>query len=319
MIKYLITGISGFVAGHYLEYLSAQKPKTGIIGVDLKQPDLKFLSPSFRKRVKFLRGSLLDKGLILKFLGKHKPDFIVNLASLSSVAQSWERPAECVLNNTGSFLNILEAIHKSKIKTKILSVGSAEVYGIGGKKRIPLKERAPLNPVNPYAVSRLAQEKLGTIFASAYKTPIIMTRSFNHIGPRQSDAFAVSSFARQIIEAKKGRRDRISCGNLNAIRDFMDVRDVVRAYDLLLRKGKAGEVYNVCSGTGYRLSEVLNMLRKEAGVKIPVKTDPRLLRPFENPVMIGSPRKLEKCTGFRRQYGLSRSLRDILRYWRDLR
>jgi GDP-4-dehydro-6-deoxy-D-mannose reductase len=315
-MRYLITGISGFVGGHYAEYLLSKYPGARISGIAAHHPKFDFLEESQKKRIRFYRGSLLRKNWVRQLIKDIRPDYIVNLAAKSSVAYSWKNPAECYRNNTGIFLNVVEGVRKSGRGAKILSVGSAEEYGIVRKGASPITEEFPLNPVSPYAIGRVSQEYFSKIYIRAHRIPIICTRSFNHIGPRQRDTFVVSSFAKQVAEAGKGLRKEIVCGNLDIIRDFADVRDVVRAYDLLLRKGRVGDVYNVCSGKGYRLSEVLRMLREEAGVKkLKIRHDPALMRPVENKVLIGSCKKLEKDTGFKRQYTLSGSLKDILAYW----
>jgi len=316
-MKYLITGISGFVGGHYLEYLSRQNFDLQIISGDLQRPKFDFLGESFQKKIKFYKGSLLDKKYILNLIKKYKPDYIVNLASYSSVAYSWINPVECFVNNTNAFLNLAEAVRTTGVKTRILSIGSSEEYGVVDTKDIPLTERSPLNPISPYAVARVAQERLSKVYAAGYKIPIICTRSFNHVGPRQRENFAVSSFAKQIIEAKKNKNGEIISGNLDIIRDFVDVRDVVRAYDCILHKGKVGEVYNVCSGQGYKLSEIIKMLQEKAKTNFPVKVDPNLLRPVDNPVIIGSCEKLEKDIEFKNKYSLSQSLTDVLEYWQN--
>lgn len=314
-MRYLITGISGFVGGHYIEHLFAKKPGAEVIGIDRCWPDLGFLKKSFRKKIRFHRGSLLTGQLISDLIKRSRPDYIVNLASYSSVAYSWKDPAGCFANNTNIFLNLVEAARKAGTKARILSIGSSEEYGIVDKKDIPLTEDSPLNPVNPYAVARVSQEQISKVYASGYGIAIICTRSFNHIGPRQKDIFAVSSFARQVTEGKLGRRRKILCGNLDIVRDFIDVRDVVKAYDLLLQKGTPGEIYNVCSGQGHKLSEILDMLQKKAKTSLPVEVKPGLIRPVDNPVIIGSCEKLRKKTGFRRRYTLSESLADMLNYW----
>jgi GDP-4-dehydro-6-deoxy-D-mannose reductase len=315
-VKYLITGISGFVGGHYAEYLFAKNTDIRIYGVDIHRPQFDFLKDSYRKNLEFYHGSVLDKNQLRGLIGKVRPDYIINLAAYSSVAYSWENPIECFINNSSIFLNIIEGVRKAGTKPGILSVGSSEEYGIVEKGSPPIKETSLLSPSNPYAVARLAQEHLAKIYTEAYGIPIICTRSFNHIGPRQKDTFVVSSFAKQVIGVKKGARDKIICGDLNIIRDFTDVRDVVRAYDLLLRKGKPGQVYNVCSGEGHKLSEILELLQKKAGMRVTaIERDPNLIRPIENRKMVGSPGKLSKDTGFKRKYTLSQSLKDILDYW----
>jgi GDP-4-dehydro-6-deoxy-D-mannose reductase len=317
-MRYLITGISGFVGGHYLEYLFARYKDIDIIGIDTEEPTFDFLQSSFRKKINFFHGSILDKYFILNTIEKSKPDYIVNLASYSSVAYSWEHPMECFVNNTNVFLNIIESVRKTKIGAKILSVGSSEEYGVVGTSDLPLTENAPLRPISPYAVARVAQEHLSIVYSEGYSVPVICTRSFNHIGPRQKDIFVISSFAKQITEAKKRKRKKIMCGNLDIVRDFIDVRDVVRAYDLLLHKGKIGEIYNICSGEGHKLSEALRMLQEKAGLNTPVESDPNLVRPADNPVIIGSCEKLERDTGFQKHYSFSQSLTDILEYWEGI-
>jgi len=315
-MRYLITGVSGFVGGHYLEYLFARSSHVRVFGVDTCRPNFDFLKARQRKKVKFYHGSLLSKTWVKRLVEKVKPDYIVHLASHSSAAYSWKNPLECYANNTGIFLNILEAARETGANAKILSVGSADEYGITGQKNAPLTERTLLNPLNPYAVGRIAQEYFSKIYADTYKIPIISTRSFNHIGPRQKEVFAISSFAKQVIEVKKGRRKKIVCGDLNIVKDFMDVRDVVRAYDSLLRKGKTGHVYNVCSGKGYKLSNILRMLQKKAGTNAKVVSqNPSLARPSDNAFIVGSPAKLKRDTSFKPNYPLSRSLSDILAYW----
>ena len=317
-MKYLITGISGFVGGHCLEYILTRYPKANIIGIDSRKLKRSFLKGPSRKNIKFYKISLLDKRQVSALIKQHKPNYIIHLASYSSVAYSWENPDKYLKNNVGIAENMLEAVKTLKKKPRILLVGSSEEYGLVEKKALPAKEEWPLCPASPYAISRVMQEELAKTYADLYNIPIIYTRSFNHIGPRQRATFAVGSFARQVARAKKGSQKKIVCGNLNVIRDFLDVRDVVRAYDLLLRKGRPGEVYNVCSGKGYKLSEILNMLKRESGTKIKVKIDTRLLRPADNPIMIGSPKKLKKHTGFQREYTLTRSLRDMLNYWEPI-
>jgi GDP-4-dehydro-6-deoxy-D-mannose reductase len=185
------------------------------------------------------------------------------------------------------------------------------------RKNIPLKEDAPLNPASPYAVARVSQEMVSRIYSRGYGLPIICTRSFNHIGPRQREIFAVSSFAKQAAEAKKGIRNHILCGDIDIIRDFIDVRDAVRAYDILLQRGTAGEVYNVCSGQGHSLSEIIEMLKNIAGLDMTVRKDPSLIRPVDNPMIIGSCDKLKKEVSFSMSYDIKDSLADVLAYWED--
>ena len=315
--RYLITGISGFVAGHYLEYLARHVPDARVIGVDINPPELSFLGSSFKNNIEFHQNSLLDQASIKDIIAGSPPDYIVHLASFSSVAFSWKEPVPCFVNNTNIFLNVIDAVRKAGITPRILSVGSSEEYGAVDKKNIPLKEDAPLNPASPYAVARVSQEMVSRIYSRGYGLPIICTRSFNHIGPRQREIFAVSSFAKQAAEAKKGIRNHILCGDIDIIRDFIDVRDAVRAYDILLQRGTAGEVYNVCSGQGHSLSEIIEMLKNIAGLDMTVLKDPSLIRPVDNPMIIGSCDKLKKEVSFSMSYDIKDSLADVLAYWED--
>ncbi len=316
-VNYLITGISGFVAGHYLEYLSENKPYARVIGIDDRACPHLLLNNHFKKQIKIYRMSLLDQKRQEELIKITKPDYIVHLASYSSVAFSWKEPVRSFINNTNIFLNIAEAVRKSRLRPRILSIGSSEEYGMAKKSDMPLKEDARLNPISPYAAARVSQEMISMVYAKGYGLPIVCTRSFNHIGPRQSDAFIVSSLARQIVKYKKGKRDQIVCGDLDIVRDFIDVRDAVRAYDLLLEKGRPGEVYNVCSGNGHKLSEILNMLQEIACAPVPTRRDRSLARPADNPIIIGSCEKLRKETRFQRKYDLRQSLTDILAYWEN--
>ena len=315
MLTYLITGISGFVAGHYIEYISKNRPDSKIVGIDEGPFAPDFMDKRAKIAIEFHKLSLQDTSGLESLIKEARPDYIVHLASFSSVAFSWTAPVPCFVNNTNIFLNVVETVRKLNLKPRILSVGSSEEYGVVRKEDIPLKEEARLNPINPYAVSRVSQEMVSLLYARGYGIPVICTRSFNHIGPRQLDKFVVSGFARQIVEAKKGKRSKIVCGDLGIIRDFIDVRDVVRAYDLLLENGKSGEIYNICSGKGYALSEILGMLQREAGTEVPVEKDPLLIRPVDNPVIIGSCEKLKRSIAFKQEYDIKIMLRSILDYW----
>jgi len=313
-MRYLITGISGFVAGHYLEYIFSKNHTIKVIGLDIKEPSLDFIDKKYKKRIIFFKRKLQDKNFLIKIIKKYKPDFVIHFASFSSVAESWHKPQKCFLNNINIFLNLVEALKIAHSKAKILSIGSSEEYGVVSKKDLPLRENNPLNPSNPYSVSRVSQEQISRLYAKGYGLNIICTRSFNHLGPRQSDRFVISSLVRQLVEMK-GKKKKVICGNLDIIRDFIDVRDVIRAYDLLLAKGKAGEVYNVCSGEGVRIKEILDMLKKELKINPVVQIDKKLIRPVDNPIIIGSPAKLQKQTAFKPKYNLYMSLKDIIKWW----
>ncbi len=217
---------------------------------------------------------MLNTGELEDCIYNFHPEYLLHLASYSSVGFSWKNPALSFRNNVDIFLNLLEIIRKLVPSCRILSVGSSEEYGNVTDEMIPLKEDYSLTPVSPYAVARVAQENLSKVYCTGFGLDIVMTRSFNHIGPGQRDIFVISSFAKQLVEHKKKNNNNIELitGNIQIIRDFLDVRDVVAAYYKLLESGKRGEVYNVCSGIGISLKEIIDIMCKNMDLKVITKT-----------------------------------------------
>jgi GDP-4-dehydro-6-deoxy-D-mannose reductase len=247
------------------------------------------------------------------------PEYILHLASVRSVALSWQMPLESFVNNTNIFLNLVEAVRVANMKCRILSVGSSEEYGDVPEQDLPLTEAHSLQPVSPYAVARVSQEMLSTIYAKGYKLDIVISRSFNHIGPGQKDKFVVSSFAKQLVQlAVNGLAEKkIITGNLEIIRDFLDVRDVVKAYYLLLKKGTSGEVYNICSGRGIVLKDIILKMSEALGIKTIIEINPLLIRPNENKKVTGSYKKLHTELGWQPSISLEESIRDLIVYWQQ--
>jgi len=316
MNKCLITGFSGFVARHFIEYLENSGNNCIIKGLDFHNPDFRF---DHYKNVKisFEKIDLLSSDQTKYIIHEFQPNHILHLASYSSVAYSWKEPVQSFLNNTNIYLNVLEAVRKLNMGCRILSVGSSEEYGEVYAEDLPLKEYSRLNPTSPYAVARISQEFLSKVYADGYGMDIVLTRSFNHIGTGQKDIFVVSSFAKQIAEIKKSGRKKgvISTGDLQIVRDFLDVRDVVRAYYLLLTQGKKGWSYNVCSGNGHSLQEVVDELASIAGIEISTKLNPALVRPADNRIIIGSNKRICDDLGWQPDISFQQSLKDILKYW----
>jgi len=311
--KYLITGISGFVAYHMLEYLNTLNIKINVLGIDLNIPK-HVKEYSFENiNLSFLKINLLEYKSLEIAVISFNPNFIVHLASFSSVGKSWEKPMECFLNNTNIFLNIAEIVRHNKIKCRILSVGSSEEYGKINKNDLPLKEYTNLNPDNPYAVARVSQEMLSQFYVKAFKLDIILTRSFNHIGTGQRLDFAIPSFIKQISDGlKKGLKSiTLLTGDIAIIRDFIDVRDVVRAYYYLLEKGNTGELYNICSGKGYSLKEIIEILAILYKIDIITIIDKDKIRPVDNNIIIGCFDKLKLQTGWEPKYNIDESLTEI--------
>ena len=315
-MKILITGIAGFAAKHFLHYLNEKEPGSEVIGIYNET------APSFDNEkldnlhISFSKINLLEKEKIAAAIQEFNPAFILHLAGRSSVANSWKAPADSVMDNTSFFLNIVEAVRILKLKCRILSVGSTEEYG-NANAGLPLKETDCPDPASPYGVARVLQQKLVKIYAESYGIDIVHTRSFNHIGPHQKPDYVISSFAKQIVQqAKKGvSKIELVTGDVNVIRDFSDVRDVVRAYYLLLYKGVKGQTYNVCSGKGYLIKDMIDLFSNIIGETVFHTTDEKNFRPSENKVIMGSYEKLMDATGWKPEYSIEESLRDIIKYW----
>lgn len=314
MEKILITGFSGFVASHFLDYLYSIKKQAIVLGVDVKKPLLRFEMYRPTLDIRFEMLDLMNIDALDTMLKTFNPDYVLHLAAFSSVAYSWEHPSECFINNSNIFLNLINTIRKRCPQSRVLSVGSSEEYGNVRHEDIPIKEEQPFNPVSPYAVARVSQEWMSKVYVNAYNMNIIMTRSFNHIGPRQDERFVIPSFIKQIKRIKQAGycRGEIETGRLDIVRDFVDVRDVVHAYYLLLQDGIPGEVYNICSGKGVTLSEILQMIANEMGVKISARINQNFVRPKDNLEIIGSNYKIWAEVGWKPTISLKDTLRDMI-------
>jgi GDP-4-dehydro-6-deoxy-D-mannose reductase len=318
MKSILITGISGFVGGHFTQYIHCEKPDCLIYGVSRSKPAWDFIQnrDSVLNAITFHECDLLDSKKINDIIKEIEPDHILHLASFSSVSQSWREPLASFLNNTNAFLNIVDAVRVQELPTKILSIGSSEEYGIVSENDLPLTEKKQVAPANPYAVARVSEENLARIYAKGYHLNICCTRSFNHIGPGQSDQFVVSSIAKQFAEiAMHRKKPVITIGDGSIIRDFVDIDDVIRAYGAILEKGMTGEIYNVCSGRGHSILDIVHALSDLTNIPVIVEQKQNLLRPIDNPVIIGSNEKLQTTTGWKPAYSLEKSLKKIHNFW----
>jgi GDP-4-dehydro-6-deoxy-D-mannose reductase len=249
-------------------------------------------------------------------LEETRPDYVVHLAAQSFVPRSFADPHETFEINFLGTLNLLEALKACGFRGRILYVGSGDEYGVVYEEDLPIIESHPLRPRNPYAVSKAAAEMLCYQWCQTEGMNIVMVRPFNHIGPGQDERFAVSNFAKQVIEIKRRRhKPIIEAGDLTAVRDFTDVIDVARAYFALLEGGKAGEVYNVCSGEGRSLGNLLQRMLVLAGVRAEIVTDSARLRPSEQKRVVGSNRKLVETTGWQPEITIEQSLQNILDDW----
>jgi GDP-4-dehydro-6-deoxy-D-mannose reductase len=310
-MRVLVTGVAGFVGGHVVDFLRAEHPGAVVIGLDNRPRDRAL-------GVEVVTADLEDAASVRSALAQARPDRVIHLAAQSSPQRSWEDPAGTMRTNVLGLLHLLEGIRALSLAPRVLAVGSVEEYGIVGPNEVPLREDAPLRPATPYAVSKVAQGYLALQYALAPGLHIVRTRAFHHTGPRRGEQFAESSFARQLAEIEAGQRPpRLEVGNLEAVRDYTDVRDVVRAYWALLDRGVPGEVYNVCTGRGVRLSDLLDRLIALSRVRVEVAVDPARLRAADAPILIGDPSRLRAATGWEPKVPLERTLADLLDYWRE--
>lgn len=312
----MITGISGFVGSHLAEYLLSLG-NIEVYGLIRWRSRLDNISHIINK-IQLCECDIKDASAIKYVLSAIRPDYIFHLAAQSYVPFSWRAPSETLMTNILGEVNIFEAVRELKIEPLIHIAGSSEEYGMVYPEEIPIKETNPLRPLSPYAVSKVAQDLLGYQYYKSYGLKIIRTRAFNHTGPRRGEVFVCSNFARQIVEIEKRKREPvIYVGNLEAIRDFLDVRDVVRGYYLALKKGEPGEVYNIASGKGIKIKELLDMLLKLSSVDIEIREEESRMRPSDVMLLIGSSEKFFKVTGWQPEIPFEKTLKDLLDYWRE--
>lgn len=307
MKKHLITGVNGFVGKYFVDYLHDIEPDCEIMGLGLEeQPKI--------KGIKYKSVNLCDSEKVHDIIADFKPDYIIHLAAISSVAKSWEDPVGCFLNNNATFLNLAEAVRKLGLKTRILSVGSSEEYGFYDE---PMKENFVLHPKSPYSVARLSQEYLSKLYVDRFGIDIVMTRSFNHIGPGQSTVFVIPSFIEQLIKIANGEiENKMLVGNIDVERDFTDVRDVVDAYYKILTRAPNREVYNVCSGHAVKLRDIIDDTAKQLGVKPNIVVDSARVRPNDVKLVVGDNTKIKKELGWKPKYTLQQTIADIIKTYK---
>ncbi|MDO9325365.1 MAG: GDP-mannose 4,6-dehydratase [Methanoregula sp.] len=318
MKKILNTGISGFVGGYIVDYLTSHDDTIEIHGISRSIPAWDYIktTPALLDSHHFHLADLNDIPKIKSLIEEIQPDYILHLAAQSSVAESWKTPVSSFMNNTNIFLNIIDTVRLIDNETRILSVGSSEQYGIVSEQDLPLTEDKPQRPANPYAVARVAQEQLARIYATGYGLDICCTRSFNHCGPGQTDRFVISAIVKQFVRIARGLQEPvIHIGNGTIVRDFVDVHDVVEAYKMLLTQGKRGEVYNICSGKGRSISDIVTLLSELYHIDVQVHQEQSQMRPIDNPRIIGSYRKIQIDMGWKPKIPFEDSLKSMYEYW----
>ena len=321
-MRALITGVAGFAGSHLAELLVSHGIEVyGLVmpGGPLDNLDEIRGDPDRAARLHLVEADMVHAEQLLSVIADTRPEHVYHLAAASSVRQSLRDPGATFRVNVLGTRNLLEAIRRAGITPRILMVGSAEAYGASANKEAPLREDDPLLPVSPYGASKAAVELLARSYWTDHKLPVIRVRPFPHTGARHSPEFVFPDWARQLAEIEAGRHPpRLHVGDLAIRRDLSDVRDVVAAYGLVLRRGEAGAVYNVCSGRVYSLREVLEALIALTRLNIEIVTEAGRLRPTDLRVLAGSPQALHACTGWEAAWPLHRTLADLLSYSMNL-
>lgn len=258
---------------------------------------------------------ITDHDALTEAVVSARPEVIYHLAGASDVGGSWSTPHETFLSNALGTLNLLEAARRVRTE-RVLAVTSADVYGRVTEDELPLPEEQPLRPVSPYAASKVAADALAQQAWLGHRLPVVRVRAFNHLGPGQSDRFLAPSVAARIARNERQGTDEVPIGNMTPKRDITDVRDVVRAYRLLVEHGEPGEAYNVCSGRPVAVKEIADILLSMAERPMRLVTDPELQRPVDIPVLVGDNTRLRKATGWEPTIPLDRTLADVLADWR---
>ena len=290
----LVTGAAGFAGSHLVERLS--RGRSEVVGWSRADVDL------------------LDREAVRERIRELKPSAIYHCAGAPHVAHSWSDTTRPLRNNVMATHYLLDAVRRAGAACRVLVTGSATVYRGGAA---PIREEDPLEPSSPYGLSKLAQEQLALRAITEDGIDVVVTRSFNHTGPRQTAAFAAATLARQLAAIEAGRAEPvIRVGNLDARRDISDVRDIVRAYEMLMDRGRVGVPYNVCSGVARAIRDILDGLCARVGVAVRVEVDPARLRPNDTPILVGSPARLQADTGWKPEVSFEQMLDDLLDYWR---
>ncbi|WP_435018119.1 GDP-mannose 4,6-dehydratase [Tundrisphaera sp. TA3] len=315
-MRALVTGISGFVGGHLAEHLVRHEDQVVGLSASGRWPDdLAHLSGKIRIEPCDLAAISVEA--MTDLLARKQPEVIYHLAAQANPQASVADPRGTWALNLGGALTLLESVKAAGLRTRVVLVGSGVCYGNPTPEQMPVSESCPLRPNNPYSASKGAADLLGVQHFLAHGTDVVMARPFNHAGPRQSSKYVLGGLARQVAEVEAGIAPRVEVGNLDIVRDFADVRDVVRGYHLLATRGDAGEIYNLGSGRGTRLSDALEILRGLATVPIEVHVDPARVRPVDQPLLVADASKLRAATGWEPRFSIEQTLEDMLDGWRQ--
>jgi GDP-4-dehydro-6-deoxy-D-mannose reductase len=317
MTRVLITGITGMAGSHLADFLLEEQKDCEIFGVKRSRSPMENIE-AIKDQINLIDAELTDSSAVLNVISKAKPDYIFHLAAHSFVPDSWQNPFTTFRDNVGMQLTIFEAVRQAKLDPVIQIACSSEEYGKVLPGEVPINEKNPLRPLSPYGVSKVTQDMLGYQYFQSYGLKVIRTRAFNHEGPRRGEVFVSSNFAKQVAEIEAGLKPPVVyVGNLDAQRDWSDVRDVVRAYWLAVKHGAPGEDYVIASGVSRSIKEMLDLLLSFSDSKIEVKTDPARLRPSDVQILQGDASKFKKVSGWTARYSFQDTMLDLLNYWRE--
>ena len=315
-MRVLITGVTGFAGSFLAEHLLAQGD-LDIFGVGLPQSGPGHVA-HLVDRIHLMTGSLEDAAWVRQVVADAAPDYVFHLAAQAAPSLSFADPGATLIPNIMCQVNILQGCLAAGLNPAILIIGSGDEYGLVAASDLPITESTPFRPTNPYAVSKIAQDMLGLQYFLAHQLRCVRVRPFNHIGPRQGEAFVVASFAHQVAEAEAGLRPPVvHVGNLEPSRDFTDVRDMVRAYWLAVRLGAPGEVYNIGSGRAYPVRDILDKLIGMSRLPLRVEVDPAKLRPTDVMEVRCDNTRFVRATGWQPMFAIEQTLHDVLAYWRQ--
>ena len=306
--KCLITGITGSGGSYLAEHILTKDDKIKIFGIYRSSGNKKLLK---NKRIKLFKGDLCNFKKTEKIIKKINPNIIFHLASTSNVRESFDSPKKTIENNNAITLNLLEIIRTNKINSLIIICSTSEVYGKVTKKDIPIKETKSINPVNPYSVSKAFQDLLSQIYFKTYGLKIIITRMFSYINARKNYLFQ-TSFAKQIVDIERGKKKILTHGNLNSVRNIIDINDAMEAYWLTAKRGRIGEIYNISGNKVISVGNYLRELKKLSNVKIKCKIDKKLLRPVDVTLQIANTKKFIRDTHWSPKISFKESIEKLL-------
>ena len=318
-MRVLITGITGFVGSHLAEYILNEHPGNAVYGIKRWRSPRNNIS-AIEQKITLYDGDLNDLSSLITIMSQVKPEIVFHLAAQSFVSSSYTAPADTINTNVVGTSNLLEAIRITKIDPVIHVCSSSEVYGQVDKSQLPINESAQLNPVSPYAVSKVGEDMLAYMYHQAYKLKTIRSRMFTHSGPRRGEVFVDSFFALQLAKIEQGKQKPVlKTGNLDSVRTFCDVRDTVKAYWMLVNKCDPGEVYNIGGNRTMTIKDMLDLLLNMSSVKndVKVEQDPKLIRPADVTLQIPDCSKFVRATGWEPSISYEQTLQDMLDYWRS--